>query len=200
VLQFRCQFCDSGFCKGGFAAWPCYTRYHVGCIRMGVPFTTRLSNDGGMYCPKDLAAQIQFICEACTVRSVLGAELQRTPRDTVLLMLEQARLIDTCNNWSSGTLKAYQSKYNVIGSFERDFGVVVLPKTIPIYPPRPSHQTHVGTRTLFVVPCRLAEETRYSRRNHQVRHRARSPLCCISFLDVGSPANAGRQIHVRLQR
>jgi hypothetical protein len=44
-------------------------------IRMGVPFTTRLSNDGGMHCPKDLTAQIHFICEACTVRSVLGAEL-----------------------------------------------------------------------------------------------------------------------------
>jgi hypothetical protein len=115
-------------------------------------------------------------------------------------MLERACLIDTCNNWLRGTLKAYQSKYNVIGSFEYDFGVVVLPKTIPIYPPprRPSHQTHVGTRTLIIVPRQLAEETRYSRRNHQVRHLARSPLYCISFLDVESPANTVRQIHVRL--
>jgi hypothetical protein len=136
AIQFRCQFCDSGFQKDDFHARPCHTRYHVGCIRMGSPFTTRLPKDAGLYCPKDLATQIQFICEACTVRSVRGKKLlSRGPKDTVLLMLERARLVDTSNNWSSGTLKAYQSKYNVIDAFERDLDVEVLPKTTPTYPP-----------------------------------------------------------------
>jgi hypothetical protein len=102
---------------------------------MGPPLTTRLSNQQGMFCPKDLAGQMQFICEACTVRSVTGAELGFKPRDIVLVMLERARLIDTANNWSRNTLKAYQSKYNVILDFERDFEVQVLPQSIPRHPP-----------------------------------------------------------------
>jgi hypothetical protein len=43
-----------------------------------------------MHCPKDIAAYAHFICEACTVRSVLGRELSLYPADTVLVMLERA--------------------------------------------------------------------------------------------------------------
>jgi hypothetical protein len=69
-----------------------------------------------------------FICENCRVRSVLGRELQRTPVDTTLLMLEQATLIDTMfNHWTEGAMKAYKSKLNVIRDFERDFPINVLP-------------------------------------------------------------------------
>jgi hypothetical protein len=102
---------------------------------MGLPFTTRLANKKGLFCPKDLANQIQYICEACTVRSVLKGELGVTSQATVLLMLERARMVDTANKWSTGTLKAYQSKYNVLGDFERDLGVTVLPLTRPTHPP-----------------------------------------------------------------
>jgi hypothetical protein len=91
--------------------------YHVGCIRMGLPFWTRLSNEKGLFSPKDLANQQQFICEACTVRSVDRDELGPTPRDTNLLMLERARMVDTANKWATGTLKSYQSKYNVVTAF-----------------------------------------------------------------------------------
>jgi hypothetical protein len=81
---------------------------------MGLPFVTRLPKAGGMYCPRDLAAYAQFICEACTVRSVLKRELLLYPSDTVLLMLERARLIDLTNHWARGTLKAYQSKFSIL--------------------------------------------------------------------------------------
>jgi hypothetical protein len=116
-------------------ARPCCTRYHVGCIRIGVPFVTRLSNERGLFYPKDFVGQQQFICEACTVRSVRLEEIGFRAVDTVCLMLERARLVDTANKWSAGTLKAYQSKYNVIAEFERDFHIRVLPPTIPPYPP-----------------------------------------------------------------
>jgi hypothetical protein len=73
--QFKCQFCDSGFRVDGFCARPCQTRYHIGCIRIGTPFTTRLAKSEGLFCPQDLASQQQFICEACTVRSVCLEEI-----------------------------------------------------------------------------------------------------------------------------
>jgi hypothetical protein len=116
-------------------ARPCCTRYHVGCIRIGLPFVTRLSQEQGVFYPKDFAGQQQFICKACTVRLVRLRELGFTALGTVGLMLERARLVDTANKWSSSTLKAYQSKYNPIADFERDPQVRVLPMTRPAYPP-----------------------------------------------------------------
>jgi hypothetical protein len=73
---------------------------------MGLPFVTRLPKDSGMHCPRDLAAFAHFICEACTVRSVLKQELLLYRNDTVLLMLERAWLINLTNHWARGTLKA----------------------------------------------------------------------------------------------
>jgi hypothetical protein len=133
--QFACHFCDRGFQVDGFTARPCATRYHVGCIRMGAPFTTRLTKEEGLFCPKDFANQQQFICEACTVCSVIKEELGWDPHHEVLLMLERARLVDTANKWAKGTLKAYQSKYNIITGFVSDFEVPVLPTTQLDHPP-----------------------------------------------------------------
>jgi hypothetical protein len=95
-------------------ARPCHTRYQPECIRIGLPFTTRLPKDGGLACPKDLAALTDYICEACAVRSVLGRELSRNPADLVLLILDRARFIDLMNHWARGTLQTYQSKFNVL--------------------------------------------------------------------------------------
>jgi hypothetical protein len=133
--QFKCQFCDTGFTYGDFHARQCHTRYHLGCIRIGTPFTTRLAKGEGLYCPHDLASQQQFICEACTVRSVLEAELGFTAEETVCLMLERARLVGTSNKWSKGTLRTYKSKFNVLRDFEKDLHVRVIPFSAPEYPP-----------------------------------------------------------------
>jgi hypothetical protein len=133
--QFKCQFCDFGFSVQGFKARPCQTRYHIACIRIGTPFITRLSKGEGLFCPQDLASQQQFICEACTVRSVRLKELGFSPIDTVCLMLERARLVDTSNNWAKGTLRTYKSKFNVLLDFERNHHVRVIPATPPTHPP-----------------------------------------------------------------
>jgi hypothetical protein len=132
---FRCHFCDSGFVMKGCRFKPCLARYHPGCLRMGAPFTTRLDNDKGLLCPDAFALYRGFICENCRVRPVLGWELQRTPVDTALLMLERATLIDTFNHWSEGTIKVYKSKLNVIQDFERDFPIHVLPRPTFTAPP-----------------------------------------------------------------
>lgn len=133
--QFYCRFCDTGFQAERFVARPCHTRYHPECIRIGLPFVTRLPKDGGLDCPKDLAALTHYICEACIVRSVLGRELSRNPADLVLLMLERARFIDLTNHWARGTLRTYQSKFNVLRDFETDLQVPILLPTTLLRPP-----------------------------------------------------------------
>jgi len=59
-----------GFDYGGFSHAPCGTICHAGCVRLGVPFTSRLPEVRGT--PKGLslphfAVSPPFICEACTV-------------------------------------------------------------------------------------------------------------------------------------
>jgi hypothetical protein len=88
-----------------------------------------------MQCPWDLAAYAHFICEACTVRSVARRELSMYPTDTVLLMLERAWLIDLTNHWARGTLKTYQSKFNIIDDFVTNLHVSVLTPSPLLYPP-----------------------------------------------------------------
>jgi hypothetical protein len=48
-------------------------------------------------------------------------------------MLERARLVDTSNNWSKGTLRTYKSKFNVLRDFKRDLHVRVIPFTPPTH-------------------------------------------------------------------
>jgi hypothetical protein len=119
--QFRCHFCDSGFWLGPRRLTPCCVSYHPHCLRVGAPFSTRLDDGKGLSCKPDVALYKGFICEACRVRSVLCRELQRTPVDVALLILERATIIDIYNHWSHGTLKAYKSKLNVLLAFENDF-------------------------------------------------------------------------------
>lgn len=135
--QYICHFCDTGFTlPDGRKLRPCLTRYHPNCVRIGVPFTTRLPKEGGLYCPNDLAAWKHFICEACTVRSVLEREIGHTAADLCLLMLERARLIDTMNHWAKGSLQAYQTKFRIIQNFASTFQVPILKPTTLLAPPR----------------------------------------------------------------
>jgi hypothetical protein len=76
-----------------------------------------------------------FICELCTVRSVLNRELVPNTRDTLLLAYERMRMIDTVNSWAVGTHLAYQSKIRVIRQFETTFQVPVLTNTPVERPP-----------------------------------------------------------------
>ena len=86
--------------------------YHPQCIRAGPPFTTRLRNSGGLVFPR-VREWPNFICEVCTVRSVLDREL-RGPQDWGLLCLERMRTLDMANALAGDTLKGYQGKLRIL--------------------------------------------------------------------------------------
>jgi len=85
----------------------CGTTYHIGCIRVGAPFRTRLPNGRGLSYPKVKIAP-SFICEACTVRAHINMELGKSGGHLSLLMLERMRMIDQANAWSVGSHRNYQ--------------------------------------------------------------------------------------------
>jgi hypothetical protein len=49
--QFCCHFCDTGFSLGDKSFCPCYSRYHPACLRIGLPFQSRLQGTKGLRCP-----------------------------------------------------------------------------------------------------------------------------------------------------
>jgi hypothetical protein len=84
---------------------PCGNQYHPGCIKVGKPFKTRLVRATlGLQYPPDMT-RFPIICEACTVRAVLGRELTWMSGDMQLLMLKGMRLIDMTQTWASSTLQ-----------------------------------------------------------------------------------------------
>ena len=115
-------------------ARPCHVQYHTHCVTVGPPFRTRLRHDGGLFLPH-LPDFPGFICELCTVRSVLERELYHQARDYALLALERMRLLDVMNSWSKGTHQQYQSKMRVIRNFERHHDVPILQVTPVSRPP-----------------------------------------------------------------
>jgi hypothetical protein len=73
--------------------------YHPECIKVEKPFKTRLvrATLGLQYRPE--MTRFPFICEACTVRSLLKWELTWMSGDMQLLMLEWMRIIDMADAW-----------------------------------------------------------------------------------------------------
>jgi hypothetical protein len=105
------------------------------CYRAGFPFKTRLLANGGLNIPSGIHEWPHFICEACTVRSVVDRELSWSAQDTALLMFERVRTLDMLHKWAPGTHRTYHSKIRVFRGFERDLGVLVLPLTPLLRPP-----------------------------------------------------------------
>jgi hypothetical protein len=118
---FECTFRQRGF--DGLE--PCGTWYHSHCIRVGAPFTTRLTRGGKRWstAPSDLTGAYTFVCELCSVRSVVGRELRGATSDRVLLILERMRMIDTASSL------APTSRYNnglalrKVLSFRETYGI-----------------------------------------------------------------------------
>ena len=134
--RLTCRFHASGFpFESGGRAIPCGTRYHLDCVRVGKPFTSRLRKGAGLQLPP-LPDFPGYICEACTVRSQMDSELVSTPAMHGLLLLERMRFIDLVHAWSTNTLKQYQGGLRRIRAFEARFGVQVLRITPLIKPPR----------------------------------------------------------------
>ena len=112
---------------------PCGVSYHVSCFRVGPPFSTRLRRGGGLAFP-NIQYWGTFICELCTVRAVIGRELNR-PSDFDLLGLERMRIIDMANAWASGTHHQYQSKLKAIRAFELKHAFPILHNAVLQRPP-----------------------------------------------------------------
>ncbi len=104
------------------------------CFRAGPPFRMRRKNGVGLAFPAGVKHWPIFICEACTVRSVLGREL-RFPRDVPLLCLERMSILDRIWYLAEDSHKTYQGKVNVIKNFERTYGVPILTTPVPRVPP-----------------------------------------------------------------
>jgi hypothetical protein len=133
--QHLCWFASSGFRLDGRRFQPCSTTYHMGCIQVGDPFTSRLPQGRGLSYPHTRIAP-PFICEACTVRAQLGMELGKTGKHLSLLMLERMRMISQANAWSSGTHQNYQALLRKLRSFEEAHGLSLLQPTALAHPPR----------------------------------------------------------------
>ena len=111
--------------KGFDIFFPCGTSYHITCIKAGAPFHTRRQGDLGLSFP-DNKYWGNFVCKACTVRSVTRQEIL-SKNDATLLKLERMRLIDMSWHWSKGTHDTYKSKIGTIRKFEQDYDLTVLP-------------------------------------------------------------------------
>lgn len=136
VTDLVCHFATKGFsyddktlCK------PCGVGYHQVCFRAGPPFNCRRRNREGLRFPKTRHWPL-FICECCTVRSVLDRELGGA-QDRSLLRLERMRILDVANSWATGTHRAYATKLDYLSRFERDHkGLILLAKPTIDRPPK----------------------------------------------------------------
>jgi hypothetical protein len=167
--QLRCRFAHTSWHFSGTTqkATPCRTRYHLNCLIVGIPFVTRLPNNKGLVLPplRDFPG---FICEACTVRSVLNRELGKGPKDYALLMLERMRIFDTVNSLAIGTHKAYQQKHTYLRDFEKEFSTAILTCTPIDRPPAPKSISLMWAQQRFSLKV-----SKWSRRKKGVDEEAR---------------------------
>jgi hypothetical protein len=103
---------------------------------VGKPFKTRLvrATLGLQYPPA--MTHFPFICEACTVRAVLGRELTWMSGDIQLLMLERMRLIDMAHAWALSTLQGTSGYLGRLSNFGQKYGIYLFPKAPITQPPR----------------------------------------------------------------
>ena len=100
---------------------------------VGPPFHTRRKNNLGLSFPA-VSDWPNFICEACTVRSVTKREITYKT-DLTLLRLERMRLIDMSWYWAKGSYTTYGSKLRSIRDFEANFEVPILTGSVLSAPP-----------------------------------------------------------------
>jgi hypothetical protein len=100
------------------------------------PFYTRLEKQGGLGFTKAMGDIIPiFICECCTVRKVLGRELEMNIFDSGLLALERMRLIDMVHNWAPKTIAQYKGKLKRVKEFGLKYRCPILQTPTLVEPP-----------------------------------------------------------------
>jgi hypothetical protein len=175
----RCEFSDKGFELKKKVFRACQTAYHPPCISVGPPFTTRRKNGLGLTFP-NVREWPTFICEACTVRAVLGRELTG-PDDWKLLCFERMRVLDMAHYWADGTHKTYQDRLKVIRNFESAFGFSILQSTPLLSPPAGPD-----------IPIQWCQESYSLRRGSERRQNGTSELT-LAFSTVRSLRSAVSQ-------
>ena len=121
----------TGFAYRGRSFRPCLTRYHLGCIRVGEPFQTRLRKGQGLSYPS-LKHLPPLVCEACTVRVQIGRELVHSPADRSLMALERIRMIDVAHHLAPSTWNTYGTAFNRFNKFEARYPGVSIRRPPPM--------------------------------------------------------------------
>jgi hypothetical protein len=131
-----CLFREIVYELDGTFLTPCENQYQPECIKVGKTFKKRLVRATlGLQYPPEMT-RFPFICEACTVRAVLGRELTWTSGDMQLLMLERMRLIYMAHAWDSSTLQGTSRYLGRISNFGQKYGIELYPKALITQPPR----------------------------------------------------------------
>ena len=133
-----CLFSRAGFRNEGLTFRPCYTSYHASCVRVGPPFRSRLSRSGGGLCYPPTMVHFPFICELCTVRSVLQRELANTPSDHQLLCYERMRMIDAAHAWAPSTMSGIHLRLRKLAKFGASFNLTICRAPPIAQPPNSS--------------------------------------------------------------
>ncbi len=128
-----CQFSARGFGVKGKRLQPCGISYHLHCIRVGPPFLTRRDDGLGLTYPENSHPPV-FICEACSVRAIVGRELGQA-KDRGLMALERMRMLDIAHSWAPSTYESYGPFLRRIEQFQRSWGISILPAHTPRAPP-----------------------------------------------------------------
>ena len=119
------MFYAEGFVCKEKRSIPCRVAYHADYIKVGHPFRTRHYGKGtrGIQYPP-CATIFPFICEVCTTRTHLGRELDPlNTNDTLLIMLERMRMIDTAHAWDYKTIKGMCNILKKMDSFFQSFSL-----------------------------------------------------------------------------
>jgi hypothetical protein len=133
-----CVFCYSGFFLEGIHFHPCYTRYHSNCIRVRLPFHSRLSKHGGGLVYPSAMANFPFICEGYTVRSVLRRELTPVLMDWQLLCYERMCMIDAAHARAPATMSGIQQQLCKLAVFGMTYGITLCHAPSLSHPPNSS--------------------------------------------------------------
>ena len=138
---------------------------------MGAPFTTRLvrGNLGGLQYPKDLTESYTFVCELCSVRSVVGRELHGSAPDRVLLVLERMRMIDTASSLAPPSRYSNSLSLRHVSDFRKMHGIPSSTSRPLLRPP-----TSSATSVMWAMEQRVLQPS--TKRNQTITFNAARQL------------------------
>jgi hypothetical protein len=154
-LVLSCHFASTGFPweHSLRRAIPCHTKYHLGCIRAGIPFQALPGDEQALQFPQWRTIPL-FVCEACSVRAQIQGELTLRPQHIGLLLLERMRLTDVMHHWDSSTLTQYDSNLNIHCRFLQRFS---LPAPVPRLDRPPRRETIILMWSLLHYSLRCGQ-------------------------------------------